>query len=138
MSIMTSCSDDDEPSTDEIKTNIVGMWQPVHISGYMYDDTEDENIIKVNKDIVEGEGERMRFYADGTCRTYWYSSNYGWQSWSSQKYEVIGNKIRVYTSKGELDVEYKVLSLKDNATVLEYHLDEGTQYTAQVTCKKVD
>ena len=39
----TACSsDDDGLSSDDIKTNIVGMWQMTHISGWGYDDTEDE------------------------------------------------------------------------------------------------
>ena len=45
----TACSsdDDDAPSAEEIKSNIVGMWQTTHIAGWGYDDTEDENLIKV-------------------------------------------------------------------------------------------
>jgi hypothetical protein len=31
----TACSsDDDVPSTEEIKNNIVGMWQTTHIAGW--------------------------------------------------------------------------------------------------------
>lgn len=51
----TACSsdDDDTPSTEKIKSNIVGMWQTTHIAGWGYDDTEDENLIKVDQDVPE-------------------------------------------------------------------------------------
>ena len=59
----TACSsdDDDTPSTEEIKSNIVGMWQTTHIAGWGYDDTEDENLIKVDQDVPEEKSERILF-----------------------------------------------------------------------------
>ena len=35
----TACSSDDDetPSTEDIKTNIIGMWQWTHVSGWDYD-----------------------------------------------------------------------------------------------------
>ena len=64
----TACSsdDDDTPSTEEIKSNIVGMWQTTHIAGWGYDDTEDENLIKVDQDVPEEKSERILFKGDGT------------------------------------------------------------------------
>lgn len=63
----TACSsdDDDAPSQDDIKTNCIGMWQTTHISGWGYDDTEDENLIKVDQDVPEGDSERILFKGDG-------------------------------------------------------------------------
>ena len=59
----TACSsdDDDTPSTEVIKNNIVGMWQTTHIAGWGYDDTEDENLIKVDQDVPEEKSERILF-----------------------------------------------------------------------------
>ena len=90
----TACSsDDDGPSSEEIKENIVGMWQVTHISGWTYDDTEDENLIKVDEDIPEEDSERVLFKGDGTCKWYWYSND-GWRPYSfSNTYDVSGNKI---------------------------------------------
>ena len=70
----TACSsdDDDTPSTEEIKSNIVGMWQTTHIAGWGYDDTEDENLIKVDQDVPEEKSERILFKGDGTYKWYWY------------------------------------------------------------------
>lgn len=64
----TACSsdDDDAPSQDDIKTNCIGMWQTTHISGWDYDDTVDENLIKVDQDVPEGEADRILFKGDGT------------------------------------------------------------------------
>ena len=57
----TACSsDDDVPSTEEIKNNIVGMWQTTHIAGWGYDDTEDENLIKIEQDVPEEKSERIQ------------------------------------------------------------------------------
>lgn len=59
----TSCSsdDDDVPSTENIKNNIVGMWQTTHISGWAYDDTEEENLVKVDKDVAEKDSRQFLF-----------------------------------------------------------------------------
>ena len=66
----TACSsdDDDVPSTEVIKNNIVGMWQTTHIAGWGYDDTEDENLIKVDQDVPEEKSERILFKGDGTYK----------------------------------------------------------------------
>ena len=132
----TACSsdDDDTPSTEAIKTNIVGMWQITHISGWSYDDTEEENLIKVDQDVPEEKSERILFKSDGTYKMYWYLGSYGWQSSRlNYKYEISGNKI-------ELEGEgiYTVLSLKENIVVLQYTMDEGPQYKTNITCKRVD
>ena len=40
----TACSSDDDetPSTEDIKTNIIGMWQWTHVSGWDYDDSGED------------------------------------------------------------------------------------------------
>ncbi len=137
----TSCSSDDDnvPSTEEIKSNIVGMWQTTHIAGWGYDDTEDENLIKVDQDVPEEKSERILFKGDGTYKWYWYLGNYGWQSSSyTHKYEVSGNKIILYASNGDIGDTYHLVSIKDDVVVLEVTLDEGPQYKQQITCKRVN
>ena len=132
----TACSsdDDDTPSTEAIKTNIVGMWQIVHISGWTYDDTEDENLMKVDQDVAEQDSERFLFKSDGTYKMYWYLGNYGWQtSRLNYHYEIYGNKIEI-----EGEGVYTVLSLKEDVVVLQYTMDEGPQYKTNITCKRVD
>ena len=56
------------------------MWQTTHIAGWGYDDTEDENLIKVDQDVPEEKSERILFKGDGTYKWYWYLGSYGWQS----------------------------------------------------------
>ena len=135
----TACSsDDDGPSSEEIKENIVGMWQVTHISGWDYDDTEEENLIKVDKDIPEESSSRVMFKGDGTYRFYWYYDN-GWQPESSTyTYEVSGNKIFFYDYDGDIEDTYTVISIKNNTAVLEVTLEEGPQYKQRITCKRVD
>ena len=136
----TACSsdDDDTPSTEEIKSNIVGMWQTTHIAGWGYDDTEDENLIKVDQDVPEENSERILFKGDGTYKGYWYLGSYGWQSSNYiHKYEVFGNKIILYASNGYIGDTYHVVSIKGDVVVLEVTLDEGPQYKQQITCKRI-
>ena len=139
----TACSsdDDDVPSTEEIKKNIVGMWQTTHISGWAYDDTEDENLIKVDQDITDNSeyAQRVLFKGDGTCYMYYYSTySNEWVSISgSLTYDVSGNKIIVYY-KNTVEQTYTVLSYKNDVVVLQYNMDEGPEYKTSITCKRVE
>ena len=114
------------------------MWQMTHISGWGYDDTEDENLIKVDKDIPEEDSWRIQFKGDGTYR--WYYYNNGWHPESSANtYEVSGNKIIFYDSDDGDEIETcTVLSFKNNIVVLEATLEEGPQYKQRITCKRVN
>ena len=135
----TACSSDDVPSAEEVKSNIVGMWQTTHIAGWGYDDTEDENLIKVDQDVPEEKSERILFKGDGTYKWYWYLGSYGWQSSNyTHKYEVSGNQIILYASNGDIGDTYHVVSIKGDVVVLEVTLDEGPQYKQQITCKRVN
>ena len=135
----TSCSSDDDnvPSTEEIKSNIVGMWQTTHIAGWGYDDTEDENLIKVDQDVPEGDSDRILFKGDGTYKWYWYDGG-DWRYIYTCKYEVSGNKIILYDDRGDIDIIYTVVSFKNDTVVLEVTLDEGPQYKQRITCKRVN
>lgn len=37
------------------------MWQTTHISGWAYDDTEEENLVKVDKDVAEKDSRQFLF-----------------------------------------------------------------------------
>lgn len=136
----TACSsdDDDAPSQDDIKTNCIGMWQTTHISGWDYDDTDDENLIKVDQDVPEGEADRILFKGDGTYK--WYENVDGNRQSSDYtcKYEVSGNKIILYDDRGDMDITYTVVSFKNDTVVLEVTLEEGPQYKQRITCKRVN
>lgn len=137
MSFTACSSDDDGPSSEEIKENIVGMWQVIHVSGWDYDDTEDENLIKVDMDVPEEDSERVSFNEDGTYKYYWYSNNSWHPESSSYKYGVSGNKIILYDYDGDIEDTYTVISIKNNIVVLEVTLEEGPQYKQRITCKRV-
>ncbi len=134
----TACSSDDDetPSTEDIKTNIVGMWQSTHISGWDYDDTDEENMIKVDQDIPEAESYRMLFKGDGTCKEY-YWDDYKWHLDDTYKYEVSGNKIIFYDSHGDIEGTANVLSIKGDVAIFEVTLEEGPQYKHRTTFKRV-
>lgn len=137
----TACfSDDDVPSTEDIKSNIIGMWQTTHISGWAYDDTEDENLIKIDKDVADEseDAQRILFKGDGTCYLYYYSTYQNeWVAlYGSYTYDVSGNKIIVYY-KNTVEQTYTVLSLKNDVVVLQYNMDEGPEYKTSITCKRV-
>lgn len=134
----TACSSDDDetPSTEDIKTNIVGMWQSTHISGWDYDDTDEENLIKVDQDIPEAESYRMLFKGDGTCKEY-YWDDYKWHLDDTYKYEVSGNKIIFYDSHGDIEGTANVLSIKGDVAIFEVTLEEGPQYKHRTTFKRV-
>lgn len=134
----TACSSDDDetPSTEDIKTNIVGMWQSTHISGWDYDDTDEENLIKVDQDIPEADSYRMLFKGDGTCKEY-YWDDYKWHLDDTYKYEVSGNKIILYDSHGDIDETVNVVSIKGDIAIFEVTLEEGPQYKQRATFKRV-
>lgn len=134
----TACSSDDDetPSTEDIKTNIVGMWQSTHISGWDYDDTDEENLIKVDQDIPEAESYRMLFKGDGICKEY-YWDDYKWHLDDTYKYEVSGNKIIFYDSHGDIEGTANVLSIKGDVAIFEVTLEEGPQYKHRTTFKRV-
>ena len=139
----TACSsdDDDVPSTEDIKSNIIGMWQSTHISGWTYDDTEDENLIKIDKDVADEseDAQRILFKGDGTCYLFYYSTyrNEWVALYGSYTYDVSGNKIIVYY-KNTVEQTYTVLSLKNDVVVLQYNMDEGPEYKTNITCKRLD
>lgn len=135
----TACSSDDDdnvPSTEEIKSNIVGKWMPTHISGWDYD--EKDNPIKVDQDIPLEESEGLLFKGDGTYKWCWYSDGSWSYTNSTYKYEISGNRIILYEYNGDIDITYTVLSYKNDVVVLQYTLEEGSQYKTTITCKRVD
>lgn len=116
------------------------MWQTTHISGWTYDDTEDENLIKIEQDVTEDSryAHRILFKGDGSCYSYIYGkSSHSWISLSNYfTYDISGSKIILYY-KNEVDETYTVLSINDDTIVLQITLEDGPQYKTIVTCKKV-
>ena len=140
VSLIACSSDDDAPSSASIKENIVGLWQTTHISGWTYDGTEEENLMKIDQDITDDSryAQRFLFKGDGTFYSYFYSTySDRWIAWSNyETYDISGNKLLIYY-KNELEDTYEVISLKGNTAVIQYHMDEGHQYKTKLTCKRI-
>lgn len=142
----SACSDDDDdnnPSTtQDLKTGIVGTWQATHVSGWIYENEDDEEPTKINQDIADKTelAQRFLFSADGTCRMYFYSEET--DSWLPEEdtytYEVVEkeNKIVVYDSNKDVEQIFTVLSLEGDTVVLQYYIDDE-EHQSTVTCKKV-
>lgn len=136
----TSCSDDDDDdNSDDIAANIIGTWQTTHVEGYWYDDTDDENLVTIDRDVEEDEMERLTFNTDGTCQYSYYSSTYGkWYSDATDyTYKISGDEVIIYDSEEDEQYTYTVLSVTSSTVVIEGTLDEGASYTYRLTLKRV-
>lgn len=73
----TACSSDDEdtPSTEDVQTYIIGMWQPTHVTGYDWD--ENDKPAKVDKDIDIDIDDvvSFEFKQGGTFNEYYWTGN---------------------------------------------------------------
>ena len=71
----TACSSDDEdtPSTEDVQTYIIGMWQPTHVTGYDWD--ENDKPAKVDKDIDIDDAASFEFEQGGTFNEYCWTGN---------------------------------------------------------------
>ena len=66
----TACSSDDEdtPSPEDVQTNIIGIWQPTHVTGYNWD--ENDKPAKVDQDIDIDDVISFEFKQGGTFNEY--------------------------------------------------------------------
>ena len=129
----TACSsdDDDVPSTEEIKTNIVGLWQNTHISGWEYDNTG--NLVQIDQDVSK---EGILFRSDGTYDWCSYYDNSWHTSDLIHKYKISNNKIILYAIDGDVKFVYSVISVQGDIAVLEETL-ENPQYKQRTTWKRI-
>ena len=137
---LSSCSSDsDSLDTDNLKTNIVGLWETHHISGYDYDDEDD--IVPIDSDMIGSDRDRILFKGDGTYKKYFYlTSSDSWFSndFDGGKYEVSENKIYIYDSRGNIEDTYTVTTLKNSTLVVEFPLEEGSKYINRLTLRKIE
>lgn len=137
----TACSsdDDDAPSQESIKENIVGgRWIPTHVSGWEYigsgmESSGDDVYKKVDKDITLGgaggdEYEAITFKSDMTCRYSYYSKSQG--SWVEDSYNstynIKGNKLTILDNRGYEEDVFDVISVNSKKMVVEYLLEDDS------------
>ena len=138
----TACSSDDEdtPSTEDVQTYIIGMWQPTHVTGYYWD--ENDKPAKVDKDIdidIDEVG-AFEFELGGTFNVYYWTGNIWKIDSSGDGYTISGNKLTTYYKEEDcidiLDV-YTVQSINLTTMVLKYNLDGNASYPSTITFKKI-
>lgn len=117
----TACSSDDEdtPSPEDVQTNIIGMWQPTHVTGYDWD--ENDKPAKVDKDIDIDIDDVVSFEFEqgGTFNEYIWTENKWEIDSSGEAYTISGNKLTTYEEDGinVLDV-YTIQSINSTTMVL--------------------
>lgn len=135
----TACSsdDDDTPSTEDIQTRIIGMWQPTHVTGYDWDKDEDKPV-KVDQDIAIDDAIAFEFEQGGTFKEFFWTGNKWKIDCSGEHYTISGNKLTTYEEDGVnvLDV-YTIQSINSTSMVLKYNLDGNASYPSTVTFKKI-
>ena len=135
----TACSSDDEdtPSTEDVQTYIIGMWQPTHVTGYDWDKKNDKPA-KVDQDIDIDDAISFEFKQGGTFNEYIWTGNKWKIECSGEAYSISGNKLTTYEKDGinVLDV-YTIQSINSTTMVLKYNLDGNASYPSTITFKKI-
>lgn len=136
----TACSSDDEdtPSPEDVQTNIIGMWQPTHVTGYVWDDENDEPA-KVNQDIDIDDAISFEFKQGGTFNEYIWAE-YKWKiECSGEAYTISGNKLTTYEESDGINIldVYTIQSINSTTMVLKYNLDGNASYPSTITFKKI-
>lgn len=137
----TACSSDNEdtPSTEDVQTYIIGMWQPTHVTGYDWD--ENDKPAKVDKDIDIDIDDVVSFEFEqgGTFNEYFWTGNKWKIDCSGEGYTISGNKLTTYEEEDcikVLDV-YTIQSINLTTMVLKYNLDGNASYPSTITFKKI-
>lgn len=135
----TACSSDDEdtPSTEDVQTYIIGMWQPTHVTGYDWD--ENGKPAKVDQDIDIDDAISFEFEQGGTFNEYIWTGNKWKIECFREAYFISGNKLTTYEEGGGTNVldVYTIQSINLTTMVLKYNLDGNASYPSTITFKKI-
>ena len=135
----TACSSDDEdtPSTEDVKTYIIGMWQPTHVTGYYWD--ENGKPAKVDMDIDIDDVDAFEFGLGGTYNEYYWTGNKWKTDSSGDGYTISGNKLTIYEEEDCINVfdVYTIQSINLTTMVLKNNLDGNAPYPRTITFKKI-
>lgn len=136
----TACSSDDEdtPSTEDVQTYIIGMWQPTHVTGYDWDENDKPAKVDQDIDIDIDDVVSFEFKQNGIFNEYAWTGNKWEIDCSGEHYNISGNKLTTYDVDGitVLDV-YTIQSINLTTMVLKYNLDGNASYPSTITFKKI-
>lgn len=135
----TACSSDDEdtPSPEDVQTNIIGMWQPTHVTGYAWD--ENDKPAKVDQDIDIDDAISFEFKQGNIFNEYIWTGDRWEIECYGEAYSILGNKLTTYErdmGTNILDV-YTIQSINSTTMVLKYNLDGNASYPSTITFKKI-
>lgn len=137
----TACSSDDEdtPSPEDVQTNIIGMWQPTHVTGYVWDD-ENDKPAKVDQDIDIDDAISFEFKQGGTFNEYiWIGYKWKKIGYPGEAYTISGNKLTTYEENDGINIldVYTIQSINSTTMVLKYNLDGNASYPSTITFNKI-
>jgi len=136
----TACSSDDEdtPSTEDVQTYIIGMWQPTHVTGYYWDGNDKPAKVDKDIDIDIDDVDSFEFEQGGTFNEYCWTGNKWEIDCPGEGYSISGNKLTTYEEDRikVLDV-YTIQSINLTTMVLKYNLDGNASYPSTITFKKI-
>ena len=116
----TACSSDDEdtPSTEDVQTYIIGMWQPTHVTGYDWDENDKPAKVDQDIDIDIDDVDSFEFKQNGIFNEYAWTGNKWEIDCSGEHYNISGNKLTTYEEDGinVLDV-YTIQSINSTTMV---------------------
>lgn len=137
----TACSSDDEdtPSTEDVQTYIIGMWQPTHVTGYDWNGNDKPAKVDKDIDIDIDDVDSFEFKQGGTFNEYCWTGNKWEIDCSGEGYIISGNKLTTYEEEDCINVldVYTIQSINLTTMVLKYNLDGNASYPSTITFKKI-
>lgn len=144
-----SCGDDDEEEVSVTKDQLIGTWEMTHISGWFYDEDDNDNVVKrsVNMDINESTleeyfkldiAELQRYQFTQTQFTVYSAQYYGdeWKEEFTVPYTLEGNKVKLGLHDGFED-EFIVFSVSANQLVLKSSDSDKEEGDLTITYKRI-
>lgn len=132
----SSCSDDDEENVGN-KSDLIGLWEPIHIEGYEIYDGEKETWNEDLNEVDRGGYYQLEFLDGGIFYSYSYEN--GWEKdVEDGKYRLNGKRLVLRDDPDEEEYEMTIVSLTKTTLVLEgKERYDDEEYYEKVTYKRI-
>lgn len=133
---LVSCSDDDEEGVGN-KSDLIGLWEPIHIEGYEIYDGEKETWNEDLNEVDRGGYYQLEFLDGGIFYSYSYEN--GWEKdVEDGKYRLNGKRLVLRDDPDEEEYEMTIVSLTKTTLVLEGKESyDDEEYYEKVTYKRI-